>query len=102
MLPRTTAEALGPCDGQLFELMFAPLEAGRPLALPPETPPDRLAALRAAFSQLAKDPEFLGEIASRGSSVELLAGHDTQVLVENLYRTPRDILARAREIRNQR
>src|SRR5262249_4381493 len=89
-------------DRQLLELMFAPLEAGRPIALPPETPPDRLAALRAAVDRLAQDPEFLREIASRGSSVEMLGGADTQMLVENLYRTPPDILARAREIRSQR
>jgi len=89
-------------DRQLLELMFAPLEAGRPIALPPEMPPDRLAALRTAFERLGKDPDFLAEIASRGSSVELLSGHETQVLVENLYRTPPEILARAREIRSQR
>jgi tripartite-type tricarboxylate transporter receptor subunit TctC len=91
-----------PSDRQLLELMFAPLEAGRPIALPPGTPPDRLAALRAAFIDLAKDPAFLADIGSHGSSVEPLAGHDTQTLVENLYRTPREILSRAREIRSQR
>ena len=86
-------------DRQLFEFMFAPLEAGRPIALPPDTPPDRLAALRKAFAELAADPEFLAEITSRGGSVEFFAGDQTQALIENIYRTPPEILSKAREIR---
>jgi len=89
-------------DRQLFEFMFAPLEAGRPVAVSPDTPRDRLAALRTAFAALAADPAFEAEIASRGGSVELLTGQQTQALVDNIYRTPRDVLLRAREVRNQR
>lgn len=101
-VPSVLDYATNPSDRQLFELMFAPLKAGRPIALPPGTPPDRLAALRKAFVELADDREFLAEIASRGTSVELLAGDETQTLVADLYRTPPDVVAKARAIRGQR
>ena len=45
------------------------------------------------------DPEFLAEITSRGGSVEFFAGDQTQALIENIYRTPPEILSKAREIR---
>lgn len=88
-------------DRQLFELMFVVLEAGRPIALPPQTPADRLAALRRAFADLSADAEFRAEIASRGGSLELLPGEQMQILLDAIYRTPRDVLMRARDVRSQ-
>ena len=102
MVPSAIDYVSNVSDRQLFELMLTPLEAGRPIALPPDTPPDRVATLRAAFAALVADPEFQAEIASRGSSVEALTGLETQSLVDNIYRTPRDILLRAREVWGQR
>ena len=58
----------------LFEFMFLPLEAGRPVAAPPEVPADRLAALRSAFEAAATDPEFKAELAKQNATVELITG----------------------------
>jgi len=85
-------------DRRLFELMMSPLEAGRPFAVPLGTPTDRIAALRAAFEAVAKDASFQAEVKARGGSVELMPGTAIQALVDQLYQTPNELIARARGV----
>ena len=87
-----------PDDRSLMEFMFSPLEAGRPFAMPPDTPEPILAAMRKAFVDLANDPEFVAELKARGGSVELLNGQDTQALVDRLYQTSGPVLNKARDL----
>jgi tripartite-type tricarboxylate transporter receptor subunit TctC len=72
-------------DRRLYELLFATLEAGRPFAVAKGTPPDRLAALRKAFAELAQDAEFL-------------KGEEIEQLISSIYATPRDVIDRARAL----
>jgi tripartite-type tricarboxylate transporter receptor subunit TctC len=97
-VPNALELVTNPDDRQLLELMFAPLEAGRPFALPPETPAPIVEALRKAFAELAADPDFIRDVKARGGSVELLNGLQTQQLIANVYKTPDPILARARAV----
>jgi tripartite-type tricarboxylate transporter receptor subunit TctC len=89
-------------DRRLFELMLSPLEAGRPFAVPLDTPAERIAALRASFEAVAKDPSFQAELKARGGSVELMPGGAIQALVDQLYQTPKELIARARGISQAR
>jgi tripartite-type tricarboxylate transporter receptor subunit TctC len=86
-----------PKDRQVFELLFARQETGRPYAAPPEIPADRLAALRAAFDATARDPAFVKDMEQRGGSVELLTAAEMEPLIAKLYRTPEDVVLAARE-----
>jgi tripartite-type tricarboxylate transporter receptor subunit TctC len=85
-------------DRRLYELLFATLEAGRPFAVAKGTPPDRLAALRKAFAELAQDAEFLKELQQRGGSIEYLPGEEIEQLISSIYATPRDVIDRARAL----
>ena len=85
-------------DRRFYELMLTPLDAGRPFAVPIDTPADRIAAFRTAIESLTKDHAFLEEVKSRGGSVELARGEDMQALVNKLYETPRPMLERARTL----
>ncbi len=76
----------------LFEFMFLPLEAGRPVAAPPGVPADRLAALRTAFEAAASDPDFKADLAKQSATVELLSGLEIKSIVEKLYASPPDVL----------
>ena len=82
----------------LFEFMFSPLQAGRPLAAPPKVPADRLAALRTAFEAAASDPEFKAELAKQNATVELLTGEQTKAIVDKLYAVPPEVLASAKAL----
>jgi hypothetical protein len=97
-VPNVIEYVKDPKDRQVFELLFARQETGRPYAAPPEIPADRLAALRTAFTATAKDPEFIKDMEQRGGSVELLTGEDMEKLIARLYRTPEDVVLMAREV----
>ena len=47
-----------PNDLKAFDLIMSQQEYGRPFAMPPEVPADRVQAFRAAFNATMKDPEF--------------------------------------------
>lgn len=85
-------------DRRLYELLLAPLDAGRPFAVPIETPADRIAAIRAAFVGVTKDAAFIADVAKRGSSVELLRGEEMQALVNRLYQVPKELISRGRAL----
>ena len=85
-------------DRRFYELMLTPLDAGRPFAVPIDTPADRIAAIRKAIESLTRDQAFLEEVKSRGGSVELARGEDMQALVNKLYETPRHMIERARAL----
>ena len=61
-------------------------------------PPDRLAALRQAFTDTANDKDFITELEQRGGSVELLKYDEMEQLIAKLYKTSPDVVAAAREI----
>ena len=63
-----------------------------PLAAPPGVPADRVAALRAAFDQTMKDPEFLAEAARLQFGIDPVGGDELNALLERIYATPRDVL----------
>ena len=81
-------------DRQMFELMYARQDYGRPFLTPPDVPAARLAALRAALDATVRDPDFLAEAARLKLDIEPLRGEDLQNLTETLFRTPPAVLER--------
>lgn len=81
-----------PTAKALFEFMFLPLQAGRPVAAPPEVPADRLAALRTAFEAAAADPEFIAELKKQNATVEMINGDAVKAIVDKLYAAPADVV----------
>jgi tripartite-type tricarboxylate transporter receptor subunit TctC len=63
---------------------------------PPETPPDQLGTLRAAFDATMQDKEFLADAEKQRLSIEPLPGGKIQDLVAQMYATPKDVVDRAR------
>ncbi len=86
-------EAIG-----IVRFMLTTQEFGRPFAAPPGLPADRLAALREAFAAIAKDPDYIAELAKIGDDVEFLSGKEVQDLAAELWNTPPAQLAKVKEI----
>ena len=76
---------------QMFKLVFARQVMGRPFLTPPGLPPERLAALRKAFMDTMKDPEFLAEAERMKLEITPVAGDKVQALVEEIYRQSPEI-----------
>jgi tripartite-type tricarboxylate transporter receptor subunit TctC len=64
---------------------------------PPNLPADRLAVLRQAFMDTMKDKDFLAEADKTQLEVNPVSGEDVDKLVKDIYATPADIIAKAKE-----
>jgi tripartite-type tricarboxylate transporter receptor subunit TctC len=81
-------------DREAMLFVFAPLDLGRPIAAPPETPPERLAILRRAFDAVTKDPELLEEAAKLKMKIDPADAGRTADMVDRLFATPKAIVER--------
>jgi tripartite-type tricarboxylate transporter receptor subunit TctC len=77
---------------QIVKLVISRQTMGRPFMAPPGLPADRAAALRAAFDETMKDPEFIAEANARGQEVSPVSGKALDALIAELYATPKDVV----------
>ncbi len=101
-VPLITDLATNDRQRQILKLIFSRQTMGRPFAGPPGIPADRAQALRHAFDLTMKDPEFLAEAATRGLEINPVSGPDVEKLITELYQTPKDVVAEAREATERR
>jgi tripartite-type tricarboxylate transporter receptor subunit TctC len=87
-----------PKKKQTLNLLTAGAVVGRPYIAPRAIPADRLAALRAAFDATMKDSEFLADSAKQRLLVTPMTGGQVESFIKELYQTPPDIVAAAKEI----
>jgi tripartite-type tricarboxylate transporter receptor subunit TctC len=71
---------------------------GRPLATTPDVPRERVAALRTAFDETMKDPEFLAEAKALNFDVDPIRGVDMQATVERILSASPDVTRRAKHL----
>jgi hypothetical protein len=83
-----------PEDRQVLELMYARQVIGRPFLAPPGVPAERVAALRAAFEAVVKDPEFIADMEKQKLELTPVSGEEVQALIERVAQTPKPIIAR--------
>jgi tripartite-type tricarboxylate transporter receptor subunit TctC len=81
-------------DRQLIELNDARLIMGRPFMAPPDVPDDRVKALRAAFSAMVKDANFVADAKKQNLELTPVDGDDVQALLERVSKTPKAIIER--------
>jgi len=80
---------------QILKVFLTSQEMARPFAAPPGVPADRVAALRNAFQQMLKDPEFLAETQKLRLDVHPMDGPTMEKLLKEIYATPKNVLAQA-------
>jgi tripartite-type tricarboxylate transporter receptor subunit TctC len=83
-------------ERRIIELVLSGSELGRPFAVAPGVPPERVAALRAAFDAVMRDADFLAEAAVLNFDVAPIGGEALQGIVERVVNTPRDLAGRAK------
>ncbi|MBP0592168.1 hypothetical protein J8I87_21030 [Paraburkholderia sp. LEh10] len=81
---------------QVLKVIVASQAFARPFAAPPGLPPERAAALRTAFAQTMKDPAFLAEAKRLGLEVRPVPPERIDQLLDELYKTPPPLLAKAK------
>ena len=78
-------------DRALLRLFSTPSTIGRPIFTTPETPKERVAALRAGFDAMLKDPGFLSEAQKANLELDPVSGEELQEIVEQILVTPKTI-----------
>jgi len=85
-------------DEQILKLLFARQTMAYPFLAPPDLPPERANALRAAFAATMQDKDMIAD--AHRSNLDLLpvSGAAVEELVRNVYAAPPALVARAIEL----
>ena len=97
-IPTVLEKAKTPEDKDVVKLIVSRQTVARPFAAPPGIPEDRKIALRKAFDDTMKDPEFLAEAKTLSLEVEPVGGAEIDRLIAELYRSSPDVVARAKAV----
>jgi tripartite-type tricarboxylate transporter receptor subunit TctC len=79
---------------KIVKLIFGRQVMGRPFALPPGVPKERLAELRKAFDATMVDKDYLADAAKMKLEVKPVSGEQIERLVDDIYRTTSPAVAR--------
>jgi tripartite-type tricarboxylate transporter receptor subunit TctC len=81
-----------------MRFVFSSVEFGRPYALPPETPKDRIELIRKAFAETVKDPELAAEAEKMKLDMTYRPPADLEALVAKLYQTPPSVIEAVKKL----
>jgi len=81
-------------DKPLLDFMARAATVGRPLATTPGVPAERVAALRAAFAAMVKDPEFIAAAAQESLEIRPQSGEIIQGIITGLLDAPANVRER--------
>jgi len=82
-------------DRAIMRLVFGWTDLERPLAAPPATPAERLAALRAGFDAAMRDRALIAEADAAGLAIAPMQGAAIASFVADVYQTPPALAAKA-------
>jgi len=85
-------------DRQILDILYSRESYGRPFFMPPGVPADRVAALRRAFAETMKDPEFIKDAQKRNVDIDPVSGDELAALTRQLMEIPAATVARARKL----
>lgn len=80
---------------KVADLVFGPSLITRPLAAPPGTPPERVAALRAALIETAKDPRTVAAGKPMQITLQTKSGEEVERRFQDFLATPPDLVKKA-------
>jgi tripartite-type tricarboxylate transporter receptor subunit TctC len=83
-------------DKPLLEFMARAATVGRPLGTTPGVPPERVAALRAAFADTIKDPEFIAQADKERLEIRPMSGEKLAGIIAGLLGTPDNVRERVK------
>jgi tripartite-type tricarboxylate transporter receptor subunit TctC len=85
-------------ERKILKLIFSRQEFAWPFVAPPGLPDDRKQLLRTAFEETLKDPEFLADAKKMALEINPVSGQAVEDLIDELYRSPPDLVAKVRHL----
>ena len=97
-VPTTVELARNPEQAQILRAVSSASEIGKFVLTTPETPADRVRALRQAFDAMVKDPEFIADAQKLRVELGPLPGAELQQIVAEVAGMAPDIIAKVKAI----
>jgi tripartite-type tricarboxylate transporter receptor subunit TctC len=88
-------------DRQILRVLLASAQVGRPFIASQAVPAERIRILRDAFNATMKDPQFIAEAQKLRLPISPKTGEEALKIVEEIYATPDDIAAAARNVKEK-
>lgn len=83
-------------EREVVEFLANGTPIARAMALGPNVPADRVAAVKKAFADMMRDPEFLDDAAKRRLGIRFRTAGETQALVAKIVDASPDLVARVK------
>jgi hypothetical protein len=96
-LPAIRSLVANPIDKKALEFLLAREILGRPYLAPPMIPPDRAAALRAAFAATLRDPEFRRDAERAKLDTDLVTAEEVEALLKDAAAAPLEVTERLKQ-----
>jgi tripartite-type tricarboxylate transporter receptor subunit TctC len=96
-VPLLLDQKVKPEDRPMLEFMSRSASVGRPLGTTPGAPPERVAALRAAFQKMIVDPDFIADAKKHGVDIRPMTGEELAKLIGDVLDAPDDVKARVKQ-----
>jgi tripartite-type tricarboxylate transporter receptor subunit TctC len=97
-VPTMPELATNPEQRQILNTVASASEIGKFIFTTPGVPADRVAALRAAFDAMIKDPEFLAEAVKLCIDVEPMSGVELQKIVADTQSIPPAVVEKVKAV----
>ncbi|MDP2619307.1 MAG: tripartite tricarboxylate transporter substrate-binding protein [Hyphomicrobiales bacterium] len=97
-LPKLRDSLTDPVDIAAIDAVNGVIEISRVFAAAPNTPPERLAALRKAFSALLEDPQFIDEVTKAGFQPAPVGPEQTEAIVKSVAELPDNVKERLKAL----
>jgi tripartite-type tricarboxylate transporter receptor subunit TctC len=94
-VPTMAELAKNDLDRQVLTFISADTAISRPLLTNAGVPAERVEALRHAFDETMKDPEFLAEAAKSKTDINAMTGEQAQKIAVDTVNAPAEVRARA-------
>jgi tripartite-type tricarboxylate transporter receptor subunit TctC len=97
-VPTISELMLGDQGRAIARVIAGTAEVGRSILTTPGVPPERLAALRAAFQAMLKDPEFLDAVSKRKLLLDADSGEAMDAINQDTMNLPKPTVAALRKL----
>ena len=95
-VPTVVEWATSDADREMFRFYTLKYEMAYPLMLTPGVPAERVAAMRTAFNETMKDPQYQADAKRVGLDISPLSGEEMGKLIRRINETPPEIVERLR------
>jgi tripartite-type tricarboxylate transporter receptor subunit TctC len=87
-------------DRQVLTFLSSDMGISRAFATTPNTPPDRLRALRTAFAAMMADEGFLADATKQRMEMDFTGHEEVQRVVDSMINAPAKVIERAKALLN--